>query len=64
MMLGKRGLELVIRFVKTLRVVILAGREVTETSKMRISLGPWKLDKPDKCKRPRIYSLNVLIKMV
>lgn len=38
MMPGKRGLELVVWFVKTLRLVILAGREVNQTPKMRF---PW-----------------------
>lgn len=35
---GKRGLELVVRFVKTLQLVILARREVNQTPKMRF---PW-----------------------
>lgn len=35
---GKGSLELVVRFVRTLRLVILAGREVNQTPKMRF---PW-----------------------
>lgn len=40
MMPGKRDLELVVGFVKTLRLVILAGREVNQTPKMRFPRVP------------------------